>query len=116
MDEARSLIAEAGEARQRVLEAASSFSPAQGIFRPGPEAWSAAEVLEHLVIAEQGAINRLWATADRVRRGKPAFEGEHALRGLTIEERPSPRPPASRPDISRRWNTNRPRWDAHEPS
>jgi hypothetical protein len=85
-DEADLLISEAAQARQRVLELAASFSPAQGIFRPGPEAWSAAEVLEHLVIAEQGSINRLWLAAERLHRGQPAFEGEHVLRGLTLEE------------------------------
>jgi hypothetical protein len=44
-----------------------------------------AEIIEHLVIAEQGSINRVRAAADGLRRGHPVWTGEPLHRGRSIE-------------------------------
>lgn len=73
------------DARRRYLDSVTSLTAEQGRFRPAPEAWSAAEITEHLVIAEQGGVCGMWNALDRVRRGKP-WRGEHIHRGRSIEE------------------------------
>jgi hypothetical protein len=66
------LIMEAKEARARLLDRVRVLSSPQGAFKPDPVEWSIAENVEHLVLAEQGAVNRVWAAADGLRRGQPA--------------------------------------------
>src|SRR5262249_9621153 len=80
------LIAEATRARARLLERIRPLSPAQGVFQPDPGEWSIAENVEHLVLAEQGSINRVWAAADGRRRGHPPWTGEAVHRGKSIEQ------------------------------
>ena len=80
------LIAEAARARVRLLERICPLSPAQGVFKPDPGEWSIAENVEHLVLAEQGSINRVWAAADGRRRGQPPWTGEAVHRGKSIEQ------------------------------
>lgn len=80
------LITEANQARRRVLDLVRCFTPEQGAFKPAPAVWSIAEIMEHLVIAEQGCINRVWAAADGLRRGHRVWTGEPIHRGRSIEE------------------------------
>jgi hypothetical protein len=86
MNEVEQLIAEVNAARRRVLDATRNLSSAQGAFKPSPERWCAAEVLEHLVLAEQGGINFIWRAADGFSAGRSFWEGASPNRGLTIEQ------------------------------
>jgi hypothetical protein len=80
------MIAEATQARARLLDRIRALSSAQAAFKPHPEEWSIAENVEHLVIAEQGAVNRVWAAADGLRRGQPVWTGEPIHRGKSMEQ------------------------------
>ena len=55
----RERIADATRARTDLLDLVRTFTPAQAAFRAAPDEWSIAENLEHLVVAEQGSINRV---------------------------------------------------------
>lgn len=81
-----SLIREATQARGRLIDHVRPLSPVQGAFKPDPDTWSIAENVEHLVLAEQGSINRVWAAADALRRGQPAWPGDAVHRGKPIEQ------------------------------
>jgi hypothetical protein len=85
MKSVEALIMDATAARHRVLEFAGSFTHAQGLFKPDGE-WSIAENLEHLVLAEQGCINRVWTASEALRAGRPVWTGEAVHRGRSIEE------------------------------
>jgi len=80
------LIAEVAAARLRLVRAVEGLTTKQGAFKPAPERWSVQEVIEHLVLAEQAGINRMWQAADGAWRGKPVWSGDPVNRGLTIEE------------------------------
>jgi hypothetical protein len=86
MKDIAELVAEATEARARLLDRVRGLSSAQGAFRPDPTEWSIAENVEHLALAEQGSINRVWAAADGLRRGQPAWTGEPVHHGKAIEQ------------------------------
>jgi DinB superfamily len=79
-------IAEATEARQRLLDCAHRFTTDQAAFKPSPGVWSIAENVEHLVLAEQGSVNRVWNAAESLRAGKALWTGDAVHRGRTIEE------------------------------
>lgn len=66
------MIAKATQARGRLLDRIRVLSSATGAFKPDPAEWSIVENVEHLVLAEQGAVNRVWAAADGLRRGQQA--------------------------------------------
>lgn len=85
MSEVEKLISQAKAARRRVVNAAQSLSAEQGAFKPSPQRWSVAEVLEHLVLAEHLGINLVWKAADGFRKGISFWEGESSNRGLSIE-------------------------------
>jgi hypothetical protein len=80
------LIAAATAARTRLLDRVRPLSSAQGAFKPDPAEWSIAENVEHLVLAEQGSLNRVWAAADGLRHGQRAWAGEPVHRGKAIEQ------------------------------
>src|SRR5262249_5915698 len=80
------LIAEATQARGRVLDRIRTLSPAPGIFQGHPGEWAVAENVEHLVLAQQGAIKPVWGRADGPRRGQPPWTGEAVHRGKSIEQ------------------------------
>ena len=79
-------IAAATGARARLLDFVGALTPAQSSFKAAPNEWSIAENLEHLVVAEQGSINRVWSAADAVRTGRPVWTGEAIHRGRSIEQ------------------------------
>jgi hypothetical protein len=74
------------QARQRFLDPLTGLSPEQAAFRVEPNAWSIAQVTEHLVHAEAGGINLIWRAAEGVARGTPVWSGESPNRGLSIGE------------------------------
>ena len=80
------LVNEVRNSRNRVLAAVDNLSPAQGAFKPGPTQWCVNEILEHLVLAEQSGITKMWLAADGVRSGTPVWTGFHSNRGLSIDE------------------------------
>ena len=80
------LIAHANEARQRLLDCVHRFTLAQAAFKPASSVWSIAENVEHLVLAEQGSVNRVWNAAEALRTGKPVWTGDAVHRGRTIED------------------------------
>jgi hypothetical protein len=80
------LIAEATEARSRLIDRIRPLSSLQGAFKADAAEWSIAENVEHLVLAEQGSVNRVWAAADALRKGQPAWAGESVHRGKSIEQ------------------------------
>ena len=85
MADVKQLVGEAAAARERVMSRVRDLSVDQATFRPAPGEWSIAEVVEHLVRAEQSGIALIWRAADGVRRGRPVWSGEHVHRGLSIE-------------------------------
>lgn len=86
MENIAQLIAEATAARTRLLDCIRGLTTAQGAFKPAPAEWSIAENVEHLVLAEQGSINRVWAAADGLRHAQRVWSGEPIHRGKSIEQ------------------------------
>ncbi len=80
------LIADVAAARRRVLAAVASLTADQEAFHPAPGEWSVPQVVEHLVLAEQAGIQRVWQAAEGIRRGRPVWTGEPVHRGLPIVE------------------------------
>jgi hypothetical protein len=80
------LLSEVSQARQRALGAVAHMSAEQSSAKPGPVDWSVNEILEHLVLAEQSGVSKIWAAADGFRCGKPVWSGDHTNKGLEIDE------------------------------
>jgi hypothetical protein len=79
-------IARVAEARAALIAAAADLTGDQERYRPGPQEWSVSEVVEHLWLAEQAGVNRIWQAAIDLRRGQPVWSGDRVHRGLSIEE------------------------------
>jgi hypothetical protein len=79
------LTADVAAARQRVIAAVAGISEEQAVWQPAPDAWSVAQVVEHLTLAEHGGIIRMWQAADGVRNGRPIWDGDAVHRGKPIE-------------------------------
>jgi hypothetical protein len=79
-------IDEVSAARSRVLDQVQGLSERQAAFRVDQGSWSINEILEHLVLAECSGVTKIWAAADGVRSGNPAWTGEHTNSGLSIDE------------------------------
>jgi hypothetical protein len=86
MSDLANRIAEATQARQRVLDSLHQFTEAQAAFKPSSNVWSIAENVEHLVLAEQGSVNRVWNAAESLQAGQALWTGNPVHRGRTIEE------------------------------
>ena len=80
------LIADVAAARGWVLAAVAGLTADQEAFHPAPGEWSVSQVVEHLVLAEQAGIQRVWQAAEGIRRGRPVWTGDPVHRGLPIEE------------------------------
>ena len=83
--EVADLIADVLAARRRVLADVSGLGENDAIWKPAPDAWSVAQVVEHLTLAEHGGIIRMWQAADGVRNGQPIWQGDAVHRGKPIE-------------------------------
>jgi hypothetical protein len=79
------LITAVAVARQRLVNDVGGLSETQATWQPAPDAWSVAQVLEHLVLAEQHGVWRLWRAAEGVRTSAPLWQGEAVHRGQSIE-------------------------------
>ena len=86
MSDLANRIAHANEARQRLLDCVHRFTLAQAAFKPASGVWSIAENVEHLVLAEQGSVNRVWNAAQALRTGQPVWTGDAVHRGRAIED------------------------------
>jgi hypothetical protein len=86
MDTAYHLVGRIEQAREQVLGAVRGLSSEQGAFKPAPEEWSAAEVLEHLVLAERAMVMGMWKAAEAAHAGRSVWKGEAIHEGKTIEE------------------------------
>jgi len=80
------LVDEVRSGRKRVLAAVDQLTSEQGAFKPAPDKWCINEILEHLVMAEQSGITKMWLAAEGVRSGKPVWTGVHSNQGLSIED------------------------------
>jgi hypothetical protein len=80
------LIFEIAAARRRFLAAAGAPSPGQATFKPAPDAWSIAEITEHVVHGEQGGIHGVWRALEGLASGRPVWSGEIVHNGRSIEE------------------------------
>lgn len=80
------LIVEVAAPRRRVVGAVADLTTERGAFRPAPDRWCVQEVVEHLVLAEQAGIHRVWQAGDGLRRGQPVRTDGPVHRGLPIEE------------------------------
>jgi hypothetical protein len=83
-DELKTLVASVEKARSAVLNAAASLTDEQGAFKPR-DAWSIAEIIEHLYLAELSGVTKIWAAADGLRAGN-SWTGELPNRGKGIEQ------------------------------
>jgi hypothetical protein len=79
------LITDIAATRQRGLTSVSDVTETQATWKPADEEWSVAQVLEHLVLAEQHGVWCLWRAAEAVRNGTPRWQGEAVHRGQSIE-------------------------------
>lgn len=86
MSDLANRIGAANQARQRLLDCVHRFTPAQAAFKPASSVWSIVENVEHLVLAEQGSVNRVWSAAEALRTGQPVWTGDAVHRGRTIED------------------------------
>jgi len=73
------LVADVEAARERVLAAVEGLTPAKSTWKPAPDKWSVAEILEHLVLAEQSGLEKIYRALE-----SPATEANPNL-GLSIE-------------------------------
>jgi hypothetical protein len=85
-DEVLTLITQVKVARSRLLATVTGLGVQQEQFKPGASDWSIANVVEHLVLAEQAGLHRIWQAADDLRRGKPVWSDTALHKGLSIEE------------------------------
>jgi hypothetical protein len=85
-DEVLALITQVRVARRHVLLTVTALGVQQERFKPGADEWSIANVVEHLVLAEQAGIHRLWQAAAGLRCGQEAWNGTVPHRMLSIEE------------------------------
>lgn len=65
--EVERLVSEVEAVRARVLECAASIDESLRVRRPADGAWSVAEIVEHLVLAEDFGMRGLWAAVEGAR-------------------------------------------------
>jgi hypothetical protein len=80
------LVAHVAQARRQVVEATAGLGGDQEAFTPAEGEWSLPEILEHLFLAEQVGMNRIWQAAQATRQGRPAWDGDLPHRGRGIDE------------------------------
>ncbi len=85
-DEVLALITQVSAARQQALATITALGVQQERFKPNADDWSIANVVEHLVLAEQAGIHRMWQAAVGLRCGQEVWSGAVLHRRLSIEE------------------------------
>ena len=86
MNKLNTLLPAVKLARQQFIKVASGLSFDQSQFKSSAEAWSVADIIEHMVWAEMGAINGVWKTLEGIKNDKPIWKGDAIHHGLPIEE------------------------------
>ena len=81
MSEVTLLVADVEAARSRVLAAVEGLTNAEAGWKPAPDKWSVAEILEHLVLAEQSGLEKIYRAVEST---TPLTEANPNL-GLSIE-------------------------------
>ncbi len=69
MTEVEALIHMVEDARDELLRTVTGLTEAQAAFKPAPDQWSIAEVVEHLYLAELSGISKIWAAREALRQG-----------------------------------------------
>ena len=64
-------LAQLDRTRSGVIEATKGLSESQWKFKPGPDRWSVAEVLEHIVIVEEFLLQNTSQNVMKASAGKP---------------------------------------------
>ena len=85
-DEIEALLEDIERARARVTERVESMDTEVAARRPGEGAWSPAEVVEHLVLAEDFGIRGLWKIVLAVRAGEGPAPVAAVLAARSVEE------------------------------
>ncbi len=78
------LIADVESARAGLLARVRGLTDVQGAYRPAPDAWSIAEIVEHLYLAELSGVSKIWQAARDARQGR-GWRDAHPNRGQSIE-------------------------------
>jgi hypothetical protein len=86
MPDIQQRIADVAATRERLLDRLQAFSYEQGRFKSGADAWSIAQHVEHLVIAEMGSVRAVWTAAEALRRGQRHWNVEPQFRGRPVEQ------------------------------
>lgn len=81
----QSLVQEVAAARSELWRTLKDLSDEEGYVKPAPAAWSASDVLEHLVWAEMGGLNLMSVAIDAWRRGDPVWKEANPNRDEDIE-------------------------------
>jgi DinB family protein len=86
------------QTRQRVVEVTTGLSDAQWRFKPGPERWSIAENLEHMVIVQERVLGMV---LPRLAEGPaPAADRDHQrIDAIVLEKIPDRSIKAKAPDF-----------------
>jgi len=74
------------EARATFLEAVRGITPEQATFTPDPDRWCIRDIAEHITLAEESMRKLVRGSIERMRAGRPLYQGVHADKGLTIQE------------------------------
>ena len=74
------------EARAAMLTVLRETSPAQATLTPDPTRWSVRDIAEHITIAEGSMRKLVRGTIERMRAGRPLYQGVHEAKGLRIQE------------------------------
>ncbi len=86
MSELAALLDDVEAARARVLDAVTGLSKAEATWRPGPNEWSIAETLEHLVLAEQSGVKKIYRALELPAAAPSPAMDANPNSGLGIEE------------------------------
>jgi hypothetical protein len=78
------LVQHVESARTALLQQVSDLRDDQGAFKPSPDEWSVAEILEHLFLAELGGITKIWSGLVELQAGRQ-WSGALPNRGKSIE-------------------------------
>ena len=84
--EARRLVEQVEDARDRVLARTDSLPLDRAYRRPEPGSWCVAEVVEHLVLAESFGLRGLWRVVEDVAAGRGPEPVDRAQAARTIDQ------------------------------
>jgi hypothetical protein len=88
--------------RRMLLDAVGGLSAAQWKFKPAPEAWSAAEIVEHLAVTEEMILGRvegpmMESPAQEVNRTEAAKRDQMVLANVPVRDQKFQAPDGLRP-------------------